>query len=284
MNKIRPELGEVQETLLIPLYGRARDAASRHPVINDRWARDLVDRIDYDFTAFRGGSLPGSVLRTAVFDGWVRRFLDDHPAGTVVDVGTGLNTRFERVDNGSVRWFDLDLPDSIQLRRNFFSDTDRRTMLAGSVLDTDWYDAVTAAPGPYLFVVEAVLVYLREAQVGNVLAQLAQRFPESLIAFDTAGPKMIANQKRGGAMKAVDARMQWTCGDPRALEKWGLRLLDSRTLASPQPEVAAKLPARYRCALPILARIAPGIVGSYRLNLYQLGRGELPADYHGRHG
>ena len=55
-----------------------------------------------------------------------------------MELGTGLNTRFERVDNGSVHWIDLDLPDTIALRRRFFSDTERRRMIAASLLDEDW--------------------------------------------------------------------------------------------------------------------------------------------------
>lgn len=51
------------------------------------------------------------MLRTVILDTWVRDFLAGHPAGTVVDIGTGLNSRFERVDNGQVHWIDLDLPD-----------------------------------------------------------------------------------------------------------------------------------------------------------------------------
>jgi O-methyltransferase involved in polyketide biosynthesis len=34
------------------------------------------------------------------------------------------------VDNGQVHWIDMDLPDSIELRRRFFVEPDRRLMLA----------------------------------------------------------------------------------------------------------------------------------------------------------
>jgi O-methyltransferase involved in polyketide biosynthesis len=270
MSKVAPELGRVQETLLIPLYGRARDAALRHPVLGDKRARELVDGLDYDFTRFGGPSLSGSVLRSAILDGWVRRFLNQHPSATVVELGTGLNTRFDRLDNGTVRWFDVDLPDTIALRRHFFADGERRTMLVGSVLETDWFDTVAAAPGPYLFVSEAVLVYLTEAQVRTVLSQLVQRFTGSLIAFDTAGAIMLRNQHRNGSMHAVAARMQWVCEDPHRIEQWGPRLLETRTFATPQPDVADTLPARYRYGMPLLARVLPAMVNSYRMNLFEL--------------
>lgn len=62
-------------------------------------------------------------------------FLATHHTGTVVEIGTGLNTRHERVDNGQAHWFDLDLHDVIELRRAFFVNTPRRTMIAASVTD-----------------------------------------------------------------------------------------------------------------------------------------------------
>ena len=233
-SKIAPELGDVQETSLIPLYARARDAARRHPVLRDERAAELVDGLQYDFSRFGGPSLSGCVLRSAILDGWVRRFLARHPAGTVIELGTGLNTRFDRLDNGTIQWFDLDLPDTIALRRRFFADRSRCTMLEGSVLDTDWFDTVAAAPGPFLFVCEPVLVYLAAQQVRTVLSQLAERFDGSLIAFDTAGAVMLRDQHRNGSMHAVSARMHWVCDDPHEIEQRGPKLLQTNTFASPE--------------------------------------------------
>jgi O-methyltransferase involved in polyketide biosynthesis len=95
-------LGAVQETLFIPLAGRARETRKKRPVLRDPKAAEMVASIDYDAAKYgRGAGGLVTVLRSAIFDSWVRAFLDAHPAGTVVEIGTGLNTRFERVDNGS---------------------------------------------------------------------------------------------------------------------------------------------------------------------------------------
>jgi O-methyltransferase involved in polyketide biosynthesis len=269
VNRTEPDLGEVQETLLIPLYARACDAAARRPVLGDRRARELVDAIDYDFTRFRGGSLSGSVSRSSIFDGWTARFLREHPTGTVIELGTGLNTRFDRLDNGQVRWFDLDLPDAIALRHRFFSDSDRCTMLASSVLDAEWFATVAASPPPYLFLSEAVLIYLSGDEVRRTLTQLSQRFPGSLMAFDTAGKRMVAGQDRNRSLAQVSARLQWICDNPRDVERCGLQLLETRTLATPQPEIAKTWPPQRRYGMPLLARLAPAMVNTYKFNLFR---------------
>ncbi|MFD2474764.1 class I SAM-dependent methyltransferase [Amycolatopsis silviterrae] len=265
------ELGEVQETLLIPLYGRALDAKKRHPVLGDAKAAELVERIDYDFAKFRGPALSGSVLRSAIFDGWVRRFLSAHPAGTVVELGTGLNTRAQRLGTDRMHWFDLDLPDTVAMRRQFFPDSDRVTTISASVLDPEWLDQVADTAGPHFFVSEAVLLYLAEDQVREVVRRLADRFPGSGFAFDTGGRAMLRNQDRNPVFKTLTARMRWECDDPRRLEEWGLRLEESRTFATPQPELARTWPARYRYGLPLLARLVPPLMNAYRINLFTLG-------------
>ena len=118
-----------------------------------------------------------TVLRTVLMDAWVRDFLAAHPAGTVAEIGTGLNSRFERVDNGQVHWIDLDLPDSIELRRKFFADSGRRRMVAASVTGEEWLPIVGAAPGPYFFVADGVLVYLTEEQVTDSADPHQESFP-----------------------------------------------------------------------------------------------------------
>ncbi|CAM3050974.1 class I SAM-dependent methyltransferase [Skermania piniformis] len=262
-------LGEIQETLLIPLYGRALDARRRRSILGDTAAADLVEQIDYDFSKFRGPSLGGAVLRASIFDGWVRRFLIDHPDGTVVDLGCGLSTRFRRLDNGRVRWFDLDVGDTMALRRQFFADEDRYTMIEGSIHATDWYGLLRARGGPLFLLSEAVLLYFPEAQVHATLRQLAQAFPAAPLAFDTGGRAMMGSQDRNPVFRAVSARMRWTCDDPRTLQQCGLRLVESRTFADPQPDVAAGWPARYRLGMKALRLVLPPMVTTYKLNLLE---------------
>jgi len=239
------QLGTVQETLLVPLYARAVDARKKRPILNDPKSVEMVDSIDWDFQRFnQRWRIAAATLRTALFDMRVRDFLNRHPEGTVVDIGTGLNTRLERLDNGTVHWFDLDLPDSIELRKKFFTDSPRRTTLTASVLDPDWMDAVRQSPGPYFFVAEAVLIYLTEQQVKLALSQIAANFPQATIAFDSMPLSSIRNGNKDHARQKFDARFTWACEDPIEIERWsiGLRLLDSCSMLD--------IPGPLRCASP----------------------------------
>jgi O-methyltransferase involved in polyketide biosynthesis len=143
-----------------------------------------------------------------------------------VELGTGLNTRFERAGTDQAHWIDLDLPDTIELRRRFFADSDpngRRRMLAASVLDQDWMPAVQESPGPYFFVADGVLAYLDQAP--QVIARIAGTFPGALIAFDTYSQRTLEQQHKLAARKNMDALWAWSCDDPRTLESLGLEVV-----------------------------------------------------------
>ena len=130
-------------------------------MINDPKAVEIVKSLDYDFGKWdKWKSLMGAIMRLRMFDQHAQEFLDKYPNGTIVEIGCGLGTRFERLDNGKARWFELDLPDVIELRKHFFQDEQRRTAVAASVLDTDWMEQVAATGGPWMFISEAVIIYL----------------------------------------------------------------------------------------------------------------------------
>ena len=144
----KPNLSGVTETLLITLYLRAMESQRPDALIVDEKAVELVTRMSYDFDRIRRIPLSEAnklviILRNREFDRYARDFLARHPQAVVVHIGCGFDTRFERVDNGQVEWYDLDLPDVIELRRKLIGDEAGRYHLLGcSVLDNAWLDTV----------------------------------------------------------------------------------------------------------------------------------------------
>jgi len=265
-------LGPAQESLLVPLYARAVESRRKHPILDDPKAIGMVDAIDWDFRRFnQRWRVLGCTLRSAMFDEWVKEFIRSHPEGTVVEIGSGLNTRFERLDNGRLHWFDLDLPEVIELRRKFFADSERRTTLAASVLDPDWIATVRKSPGPYFFVAEAVLVYLKEDEVKAALAQIAANFPNVSIAFDTTSRRAVDRVAKDHGSRNLAARFVWACDDPRAIEAWniGLRLVESRSGVEVPEPLRSRLSWPMRTGFRVLLKLFPKVMRAYRLNLFR---------------
>ena len=263
-------LAAVPETMLIPLYGRAVESAKPRPLLRDPRAREIVDRLDYDFAKFdRAPSLLGSVIRTLLFDGWVRRFLHHHPTGTVVELGTGLNTRFERLDNGRAHWVELDLPDAIALRRRFFPDTPRHFSVAASMTDAAWHATVRALPGPHFFVAEASLVYLPTPDAEAVVRALVSGFDDMWLCTDTCGRAFVDHQDRHDVMRLMTARIGWRCDDPAAFAARvpGLELRDRYSMGRLPAGLRRRLPPVLRAVLPVAGRLVPGS-RAYRMCLF----------------
>ncbi len=139
-----PALDGIAKTLLIPLCYRAAEARRPDALVHDSRAQEIIDQIGIDPAHLKWRVLQQTfvMLRARQFDLWTRAFLAGNPQAVVVELGCGLDARFERVDNGQVTWFDMDLPEVIAVRRHFFADTARRQAAAHSVLNLDWLDAI----------------------------------------------------------------------------------------------------------------------------------------------
>lgn len=269
-------LGNVSETLMIPLWCRAVETERRGGLLRDPKAQAIVASLDYDFDrrfaqlrrlAFR------ACLRTVMIDRWVRAFLHEHPSATVIEIGTGLNTRFERVDNGQLRWFDVDLPDSTALRRRFFEDSDRRTMVEGAFGDHAWLARIEPSDGPKLFIAEAVLVYLGEATIRRGFEQIAAAFPGSQFIFDTVSMTAIASRNRP-MMKTYEAPFQWGCDDPSVIESWAKHeLLTTTTMYDLPRDLRRRVPIEHRLAFSYMRWRKPEMLRSHALNLARLQTG-----------
>ena len=213
------ELKGVEETLMIPLWGRTI-ATQRGGLIDDPAAVELVGRLDYDFESKLNHAraiAPMLAVRAARFDEAVRDFIDRYPDGVVVELGCGLDTRWERCNGNRVDWFDLDMPAVISLRRRYFQDGERRKMLAAPLQDTAWRDLVGPRERPFLFVAEAVLYYLEPADVGQFLRSISASFPCSSIVLDTIGTGAMSRQDGHPLMRHYDARFRWAVDDVQTL-------------------------------------------------------------------
>jgi O-methyltransferase involved in polyketide biosynthesis len=120
-----------------------------------------------------------------------------HPRASVVDIGSGLDTAFYRVDYGSIHWYDLDLPTAIDLRRQLLPETDRVTYLAKSFLDPSWYKEVNAQNGVFM-IAAGLFHYFGEAQIRQFFSLLTDSFPSGEIVFDVESKSDKAADGSGG--------------------------------------------------------------------------------------
>ncbi len=193
-------LGNIQNTLFLPLWGRAVETQKSKPLLIDNKAAEIYQAVKDEIILSTEKISPLSqiawVMRSVYTDLVCHKFLAYRPEGIIVNIGCGLDTTFERVDNGFLHWIDLDLPDVVEVRKRFFSDNKRRKTIASSFLDVDWLANIPTKEN-ILFIAAGVFYYFEEFEIKSFLIRLADLFSESQILFDVSSPigVKIANKK-----------------------------------------------------------------------------------------
>ncbi len=235
---IEEDLRGVMETLLITLHMRALESQRPDALIRDERAEELVRKIGddglYDFGRMQSLHLSEEnrlviILRNREVDRCARDFLARHPQAVVVHVGCGLDTRFERVDNGRVEWYDLDLPEVIELRRKLIGgEGERQHLLSCSVLDDEWLDRVSVhGAQPFLFLAEGVFMYFTGTQVRRLVLTLRDRFPGAELVFDAYSPIHVVRHNLQYLVSKIRFPTRWGLWHGQEMEAWGdgIRLL-----------------------------------------------------------
>lgn len=231
MKKVKPDLNGVSETLLISLWSRAQ------VIDRDKQAKQLIERIDYDFSRFEDYKTPlkYTIARTNFFDSEVSLFLQSHPDAVIVNIGAGLDTRFFRCDNKKIIWFELDLPEVIRLRRQFFNETERHRFISASLTDEEWMRDLPVKNHPLLFIVEGVLMYLEEEDVKKFFSSIADFFPNADVLCEIAGPFYTKFKHRLLQATFSKPSLHWSIWRVNALKKIAPRLKICHVLAPKEP-------------------------------------------------
>ncbi len=205
----RIDLHGVAQTLLITLTARARDAESERPLLGDTDAAELASRLAADNTQCKMTwmSYYGILARAMTMDGEIRRWLHRHPGGVVVSLGSGLDTRFSRVDDGTVEWFDVDFPEVIAYRERLFAPHPRVTTVAGNMLERAWTYAIPH-DRPLLIIAEGVVMYLTWEEIGTFLQIVTTEFAEFDLHLDFAQPWMVGRSRQHDAVRHMQAEFR----------------------------------------------------------------------------
>ncbi|MFJ4104956.1 class I SAM-dependent methyltransferase [Amycolatopsis japonica] len=251
MEKVR--FTEEKATMLATLYGRALDARGERPILGDKAADEAVKQIDYDFASLGVNADMGLTvaLRAKPMDDWAASFLREHPDATVVQLGCGMDSRVYRVDPPpTVRWFDVDYPEVVDLRARIYPERDGYRTIGSSVTDFGWIDEIPSDK-PGLVIAEGLTMYLRPSEGEELLRRLIAHFPQGgEMVFDIFSRLGIKLQKLNPVVRKANATLYWGIDEISELERLGLTLvskLDSTDYAT--PEVKDRLSGSMRAQL-----------------------------------
>jgi len=227
------DLSSLAETSIIALYIRAIETQSQNPMIKDEKAVDMMKKIEYDYQKLKK-KIPKfdmifGAMRVRQFDQYVKDFLSRFPDGVIVSIGSGLDARFDRIDNGKVLFYDLDLPEVIQLREKFLQETERNRFIASSVLDFQWVEQLEPLKDRrFMFIAEGVFMHLHGDEVKSLVLKLCENFPGSELVFDIFNTFVVDHNASHPVIKRMDITLHWGMKNSKELESWnkGIEFLD----------------------------------------------------------
>ncbi|MBR2802302.1 MAG: class I SAM-dependent methyltransferase [Erysipelotrichaceae bacterium] len=229
MKKVHIEKNTVQETLVIPLYGRMICSKHFPQLFSDPEAERICASLDYDFSGKQKkmesvfglfGALEVAQRQyDLAFE--AKMYLQDHPKAAVVNLGCGLDDTFRKVDNGECHGYNLDLPDVIRVRDELLPAAEREENIACDLNDLSWMDKIPAENGAVFFA-SGVFYYFRTEEVKKIFTAMAEKFPGAVLVFDCCnqrGAKMMRSTwlKEAGI---TDVNAFFSLEDPQELKGW----------------------------------------------------------------
>lgn len=157
--KFRIDKNTVQETLIIPLYGRKLCSEKFPELYTDIFAKKICDRLDYDFSDlekkkhsffYEFASLEAAMRQLDII--WeIKNYLEKYPKATIVNLGCGLDETGKICDNGLCRIVNIDFPEIISIRNQLIPEMERERNIPCDLKDYSWMDKVEKAYGVIFF-------------------------------------------------------------------------------------------------------------------------------------
>lgn len=194
MKKIIVEKGTVQETLVIPLYGRKICNEVFSDLYNDPYAEEIINKLDYDFSLmekqsksvfYKFGALEAAMRQLDIK--WeIDNYLKINPKASIVNMGCGLDLTSKAYLNGKRKIYNIDFPDIIQARENIVAPAENEYNIPTNINNLAWTEQIDKENGVIIFAA-GVLHYFTKEQVYTIIRHFSETFKGSRLIFDAVG-------------------------------------------------------------------------------------------------
>ena len=214
----------VSKTLYIPLYGKAYVSQRKLFLLDESaeaiWKKGgfpLKGKAKSKWLACNMG------MRAAVFDQWTKDMLEAYPGAVVLHLGCGLDSRVNRVAHPGNQWYDVDFPEVIARRQQYFSQTETYRMVGADVRQPQWLDGVSGGTAA-IVVMEGLSMYLQMQELKTLLRDLKAHFARVHVLMDTYTVFGAKATRYKNPINTVGVTQVYGLDDPRELtEDTGFR-------------------------------------------------------------
>lgn len=210
----------VPETMVQTLYARAKETKKQNAKIRDEIAVELVEKLDYDFSkADKDKAMScGVIARTIVLDRMVRKYLEKHENTVVINIACGLDTRCYRMKEKYLRWYNVDLPETMKIRRQFLPETGPMYQIAKSAMDNSYVDDIDYHGENVLVIMEGLTMYLCEKDIRKIFSIIEKSFQKVTVMVETMSPFVVKHVKEK-SIEGSNAKFTWGVKNGTELQK-----------------------------------------------------------------
>ena len=210
----------VPETMVQTLYARAKETKKQNAKIKDEIAVELVERLDYDFSrADKDSAMTyGVIARTIVLDRIVRQYLENHENTVVVNIACGLDTRCYRMKGKYLRWYNVDLSETMKIRKRFLAETGPIYQIAKSAMDDSYIDDLDYHCENVLVIIAALTMYLCEKDIRKMFSIIEKSFQKVTVMIETMSPFVVKHVKEK-SIERSNAKFTWGVKNGKELQR-----------------------------------------------------------------
>ena len=141
--KISIKYGSLAWTSLVSLWARYLDYQNENPLYKDELSNIIIKNLEYDFSEIaKNIDLPKQItimVRYLNFEKIILNFIKTRPNAIIINLGAGFDTLFYRIDNGSIKWFDIDFSEVLDIKKKLIPSNERYKFISKSILDFSWF-------------------------------------------------------------------------------------------------------------------------------------------------
>lgn len=203
------ELSNESKTLFIPLLGKAI-MSKQNLFLSDSKAIEIISKIDYDFNSLKQSKWLSMYmsLRASIIDDATNEYLSSHNDCVVIHLGCGLDSRCLRVNKGYYRWYDIDYDNVIDIRRQFYKESDNYKMIGSSVVDFNWLEQIEQRDN-ILIVAEGLTMYLSMDEIKELLKNINTKFKNVHLLFDAYSKIGVRASRFKNPVNQVGAKIKY---------------------------------------------------------------------------
>lgn len=260
MPGIKVHLDNAMGTSLIMLYGLAIDARANPSQLHDTVAAQAFAKVDYDFTRLTSPTMTPRLIglsiasRAKYFDDRTKDFLARHERATVVNMGAGLDSRVWRVAPGpGVTWYDVDLPDVVDVRRAIFPERAGYHLVASSVTAPDWLERIEPDL-PTLVIAQGLTMYLRPDAGQALFRRVTDHFGTGEVLLDTHNSYAVRRQGKL-VNRLFGAELHWAINSAADLTRVNPRLRCVESTSGMVPLLHTTISGAYKAFIRLALRV-----------------------------